>query len=537
MIKTSRILLILLITFVFFIQGFAQEEAAKKKIEIRRATRGIYDKVLGDNAQRLIGDVMVEHDGSILWCDSAYLYGDKNSMDAFGHVHIQMNDTLHLYGDKLYYDGNTRIAEVHKNVRLIDKKLTLYTDELIYKRNEKVGEYFVWGKVVDSANVLTSKRGFYYTEAKEIIFRDSVVLVNKDYVLKTDSLNYHTQFKTLDFTGPTTIVGDSSYMYAESGFHDTENDFTRLTKNAFMQDKANTLQGDSLYYDKVKGIVEVFGNVQMTDTVQHMVVTGGYANYRKKEQFAFVVDSALAILIDKGDSLFIHADTLKIILDSTDKVERLLAYRHMKFFRDDFQGMSDSLVYQMKDSTVYFYNEPVLWYEGNQFSADEIQLVVREGELDSVVFKKNVFLISQDTIDPQYYNQIKGNSMVGWFIENDLRKLRVEGNSETVYFLWEEDQTPVGMTRISAEDMLIYMKDNQLETITYHKEPKAMLYPPDLIPPAELKLNGFLWLIDKRPKKKEDVFDWEGSSVQENPEQKVKIPESLEVQKFEGGRL
>jgi len=506
------------------LQGIAQEEAATKEIQLRKARRGIYDKTLGDNAQRLIGDVEVEHDGSILWCDSAYLYGDRNSMDAFGHVHIQMNDTLHLYGDKLYYDGNTRIAEMHQNVKLIDKKLTLYTDELTYKRNEKIGEYFVWGKVVDSANVLTSKRGFYYTEAKEIIFRDSVVLVNEDYVLNSDTLNYHTQFKTLNFTGPTTIVGDSSYMYAESGFHDTENDFTRLTKHAFMQDKANTLQGDSLYYDKVKGIAEVFENVQMTDTVQHMVVTGGYANYRKKEQFAFVVDSALAILIDEGDSLFIHADTLKILLDSTDKVERLLAYQKMKFFREDFQGMSDSLVYNMKDSTVYFYNEPVLWYKDNQFKADEIQLVTRDGEMDSVLFKKNVFLVSQDTIDPQYYNQIKGNTMVGWFIENDLRKLRVEGNSETVYFLWEEDQTPVGMTRISAKDMLIYMKDNQLETITYEEEPKAKLYPPDQIPPAELKLNGFLWLMDKRPLKKEDIFIWEGNGGQKSKDQK---PESL----------
>jgi len=522
---------------VFLTQGVAQEEAPTKKIDIRKATVGIYDKTLGDNVQRLIGDVEVEHEGSVLWCDSAYLYGDKNSIDAFGHVHIQMNDTLHLYGDKLYYDGNTRIAEVHQNVKLLDTKLTLYTDELKYSRNEKVGEYFVWGKVVDSANVLTSKRGFYYTEAKEIVFRDSVVLVNKDYVLNTDSLNYHTQFKTLDFSGPTTIVGDSSYMYAESGFHNTQNDFTRLIKNAFMQDKANTLQGDSLYYDKVTGIAEVFENVQITDTVQHMVIKGNYANYRKKEQFAFVVDSALAILIDDLDSLFIHADTLKVLLDSTNKVERLLAYRHMKFFRDDFQGMSDSLVYQMKDSTVYFYNEPVLWYEGNQFKADEIQLVTHEGEMDSVVFKKNVFLVSQDTIDPKYFNQIKGNAMVGWFIDNDLRKLRIEGNSETIYFLWEEDQTPIGMTRIAAKDMLIYMKNNQLETITYKEEPKAKLYPPDEIPTDQFKLNGFLWLMDKRPLTKEDIFIWEGSSVQKNQEPKVKIPESLEAQEIEGGGL
>lgn len=531
MIKISRILFILLASLVVSIQGNAQEQSSAKNIEIRKALRGIYDKSLGENVQRLIGDVEVEHDGSILWCDSAYLYNDKNSMDAFGNVHIQMNDTLHLWGDKLYYDGNTRIVEVHQNVKLLDKKLTLYTDKLIYKRNEKVGEYFVWGKVVDSSNVLTSKRGFYYTEAKEIVFRDSVVLVNDDYILKTDSLLYHTQFKTLDFSGPTTIVGESSFMYAESGFHNTKNDFTRLTKNAFLQDKANTLRGDSLYYDKAKGIVEVFGNVQITDTVENMLVTGGYANYRKKEQFAFVVDSALAILIDKGDSLFIHADTLKILLDSANKVERLLAYRHMKFFRKDFQGKSDSMVYQLKDSIVYFYNEPVIWYDDNQFTADEIQLVMRHGELDSVVFKKNVFLISQDTIDPQYYNQIKGNAMVGWFRENDLRKLRVEGNSETVYFLWEEDQTPVGMTRISSENMLIFLKDNKLETITYEKDAKAKLYPPEHIPADQMKLNGFLWLMDKRPKKKEDVFVWEGNGDQKSEEDQK--PESLLIEKSE----
>ncbi|MBN2237417.1 MAG: hypothetical protein JW729_07645 [Bacteroidales bacterium] len=499
--------LILSLLSPFVIQ--AQDQTQTKKIEIVHANVGVYDKSLGENAQRLIGKVEVEHEGSNLWCDSAYVYGGaKNSMDAFGHVHIQMNDTLHLYGDQLYYNGNTRIAEIHQNVRLLDTKLTLYTDDLIYKRNERVGEYFIWGKVVDSANVLTSKKGFYYADLKEVHFLDSVVLVNKDHLLNTDTLNYHTEFKTVDFRGPTTIVGDSSYMYAETGFHDTNNDYTRLYKNAFMQDKANTLSGDSLYYSKIKGIAEVFANVQMTDTVQHLVVSGGYAKYLKSKQYAFVVDKALAILIEENDSLFVHADTLKVMLDSTDKVERLLAYRHMKMFRSDFQGKSDSLVYNMKDSTVYFYKDPVLWHKENQFRADEIRMITKNGEMDSVVFQKNVFLTSQDTIDPHYFNQIKGNSMVGWFKENDLRKLRVIGNSETIYFLWEEDKTPIGMTRISAADMLIFLKDNQLETITYEKEPKAKLYPPSKIPPDKLQLNGFLWLTDERPKKKEDVFIW-----------------------------
>lgn len=513
--------------------GKSQEEKSMKKIEIRKAIRGIYDKKLGENGQRLIGNVIVEHEGSILWCDSAYLYGDKNSMDAFGHVHIQMNDTLQLYGDKLFYDGNLRIAKVKQNVRLEDKKLTLYTDDLIYNRNTKVGEYIVWGKVVDSANVLTSKTGLYYSDKNEVFFYDSVVLVNKEHTLKTDSLFYNTKFKTLNFTGPTTIVGDSSYMYAESGFHNTQSDYTRLKKNAFLQDKANTLQGDSLYYDKMRGIAEVFKNVQITDTVENFVVQGGYANYRKNEHFAYVVDRALAIMIEDTDSLFIHADTLRLLLDSADKVEQLLAYRHMKFFRDDFQGMSDSMVYMMKDSAIYFYHNPVIWYEDNQFMASEIQLVLQQGELDSVVFKKDVFLVSQDSIDPQYFNQIKGNNMVGWFIDNDLRKIKVTGNSETVYFLWEEDKTPVGMTRISAEDMLMYLKDNKLETITYKKEPKAKLYPPAQIPADQLKLNGFQWLIERRPKKKEDVFIWEAVDMNKTDEKSIEIKEEVpEIQEL-----
>jgi len=151
MIKKIHITSLFIALILISILGNAQEQNTGKKIEIRQAVRGIYDKSLGENAQRLIGDVVVEHEGSTLWCDSAYLYGDKNSMDAFGHVHLQMNDTLHLYGDKLYYDGNTRIAKVKRKVRLEDKKLTLYTDDLIYNRNTKVGEYFVWGKVVASA--------------------------------------------------------------------------------------------------------------------------------------------------------------------------------------------------------------------------------------------------------------------------------------------------------------------------------------------------------------------------------------------------
>jgi lipopolysaccharide assembly outer membrane protein LptD (OstA) len=223
-----------LLFFVILLQnqGWAQKQV--RQINLLHTDVGRFDNVSGKSAQRLIGHVKAEHDGSILLCDSAYLYSKSNSMDAFGHVHIIINDSLDLFGDRLFYDGNTKIAEVHENVRLVDKKATLYTDELIYDRNTGVGKYYIWGKIVDSTNVLTSKKGYYYSRIETVFFKDSVVVVNPDYVMNSDTLKYETKSEKVYFLGPSTIIGDSSYLYAENGFYDTQRKESRLSQNAFL---------------------------------------------------------------------------------------------------------------------------------------------------------------------------------------------------------------------------------------------------------------------------------------------------------------
>ena len=518
------IIVISFLSSVFIVNSLAQQVGSanpKKRINLQHADVVFFENLSGNTSQRLVGNVKAEHDGSLLFCDSAYLYGN-NSMDAFGHVHIIINDSLDLYGDQLFYNGNTKIAEFHQNVRMVDSKATLYTDELIYNRNTAIGEYFVWGRIVDSTNVLTSKKGYYYNQLETIFFKDSVVVVNPDYVMKSDTLKYRTSSERVFFYGPTTIQGDSSFLYAEDGFYDTKYKEAKLSKNAFIQRNSNTISGDSIYYNKFLGISKAFRNVVMTDTTNNVVITGEFGIYDKPHKYAFMVDSAQAIFVDEKDSLFIHADTLMLTFDSIDKTKELKAFYKMKFFRESVQGVADSMVYLFADSNMSFFYGPMFWFDDNQISSQRVDFFILNGELDSAAFSQDVFMVSQDTIDPQYYNQMSGENMYAWFKENDLRQILIEGKAESIFFLWEEDGTSLGMNRISSKDMVIYLENQQLKSFTCIKKPMPKLYPLRFVDKTNEKLKGFIWKIDERPKKREDIFIWNDSEVDpQNTELKI----------------
>ena len=140
------------------------------------------------DAQILRGNVIFRHEDALMYCDSAYFYENTNSLDAFGHVRFVQGDTLQGFGDKLFYDGNTKIARMRKHVKLIHGRVNenptiLTTDSLNYNRNTHTAYYNRGGTVKDSLNTLTSVRGTYATNTKQAVFSKNVKLTNNKFVL------------------------------------------------------------------------------------------------------------------------------------------------------------------------------------------------------------------------------------------------------------------------------------------------------------------------------------------------------------------
>lgn len=262
--------------------------------------------------------------------------------------------------------------------------------------------------------------------------------------------------------------------------------------------------GDSIFYKVKLGQGEIFKNAYLRDTANDYLITGGYARYIEFPEYALVTDKPLYAIKIEEDSLFITGDTL-VVLEDVDNKRKVRVFSNSKFFKPDFQGKSDSLIYTQSDSTFQLYHNPVVWNEGNQLTADIIFLTTKLGRLDSLNMLGNAFLISLE--DTSKYNQIKGRNMYGKFFENELRTIYVQGNGQTVYYAYDEKDLEIGVNRADCSNLIIRIKDSRVDRVTFLVKPEATLYPSGKIPAGELFLKGFNPRYKEKIASKEALFE------------------------------
>jgi lipopolysaccharide export system protein LptA len=465
------------------------------------------DENLGSDFRKLLGDVQLKdpENNVLMFCDSAYLFQNTKRVRAFSRVHIKQADTLDLSGNYLFYDGMEEKAFVQGNVELIDKETHLYTKALNYDVKNKIASYTDSGKIINAKNTLTSVIGIYYTSQKMFHFKDSVKIVNPDYVMTGDTMDYNTETETAFFTGPSRVKGDSINIYCEKGWYDTKKDNCRLWKNSFIDNKKQIIRGDSLYYDNNSGFGQAFRNISIADTTNNILVLGNYAWYYKKPEKFMVTDKAVFIQVSKNDSLFLHADTISAItLSDTAGISfRLMrAYYKCRIFSADLQAKCDSLAYSFQDSVIRLYHAPVLWSEENQLTSDSIAIFTKNRQTDRMELYNSAFITSQ--VDSIRYNQIKGRNMAGYFRDNKMYKIRVDGNGETIYFLVDKEGQ-VGWNSAKSSSIEIYVDKGKITEIDEYQNPDGILNPP-LKEAEKQKLPGFNWFDQLRPKNKTDIF-------------------------------
>jgi lipopolysaccharide export system protein LptA len=347
-----------------------------------------------------------------------------------------------------------------------------------------------------------------------------VKIINPEYTITSDTLMHNLNSKISNFYGPTEIISDSNYIYCENGWYDHQNDISQFNENAFLESKEHSIRGDSLYYDRENGIGRAYKNVIIKDTVQDLLLFGNHGEFFEKTERSLMTDKALFVQIYEQDSIFLHADTLRSHVDTsytefdTTAYRIVRAYNKVKLYNTGFQSQCDSLVYTMLDSVIQMYYEPVLWTEENQLTALFIKMKIIDNEIRRIDMTDSTFIISQK--DSIRFDQISGQEMVGYVENNELYQIDVSGETNTIYFIEDEDIL-MGINKVTSNSMVIYLEDNQVNKIWFYTKPKGVIYPPFSLSDSELYLAGFKWLDEYRPKCKEDVFNWKMVKIEENP--------------------
>ena len=494
--------------------------AKKTKVYLIHTNTLSFDKAVKPDAQILNGDVCFRHDSSYMYCDSAYFFEQTNSLEAFSNVRMEQGDTLFVYGDYLFYDGNTQVAYLRENVRMENGQVTLFTDSLNYERILNIGYYFEGGLIVDSLNQLSSFYGQYSPETKLAVFNDSVRLENTDFTLYSDTLHYDTQSKIATILGPSVIVSDSGTIHTSRGWYDTVNNTSLLLDQSQVESGEKILIGDSIFYNRDTGMGEVYGNMSLIDTAQHVTLQGEYGYYNEQTGYAFATDSARFLEYSQGDTLFLHADTLQMV--TVDSIYReIKAYYGVRFYRTDMQGVCDSMQFNTRDSVLYMYTEPVLWNEQYQLYGDTIAIYMNDSTIEYAHVIQ--FAFAAQHVDSSYYNQLKGNDLKAYFEGQAVHQIDVAGNAESIFYPLEKDGAKVGMNETKSGFLTIWVKDNKLDKLKIWPSPVGTMTPiPDLKPDQKM-LKDFYWFDYLRPKNKDDIYEVVKRKATESPKRSNKF--------------
>lgn len=607
---------------------------------IPSANRYQDDKVFLENADSLFrpaldtaevqivkGSVVFRQGGMWMYCDSAYYYPNRNSMDAFGNVEMRQGDTLFVYADKLFYNGGERHAILthgpsRSNVTLKDLKVTLTTDSLDYDLNIEEGWYTTGGKLEDDLNVLTSVCGKYSPATKIAFFSDDVVLVNnKDgFKMYTQELEYNTDTHIAVINTETRIEGANDTILTTAGRYNTQTDNAVLTaRSTILHRDSNmnvvTLEGDSIIYDKATRISRAYmfrdqlKNPQamvLTDTARKMTLIGGYGEYNDSLRRAYSTEYPLLMEYSQTDTLFLRADTIQTFIrveyvwpDSLSKElsaesrARLRSYKspadmgkdihitletlppglrnhgkgnkpqpadtllrkqsadtlqkpqpvdtlpiqqpidtlpifgdpkpkldklgrdstymvprdyqvakaigRARFFRQDLQGVADTMIYQEYDSMLYLIRKPIVWNEDKQIYGERIDVHFNDSTVDRAYVPKNGFMA--ESIGEDFYNQLAGKKMTAYFENSDLTRLEVEGNVETIFLPQENDSTYNKLVNVESSFLTIDLKNRTLDKLKFWPETTGSLTPIFLVKPAQMYLRGFRWYDALRPRR------------------------------------
>ncbi len=511
---------------------FSANLQAETMLYLEHAQTLDFDETLHPDAQILRGDVMFKHDDAVMYCDSAYYYESRNSMDAFGNVRMVQGDTLFGYGDKLYYDGNTKFVRFRNNVRLVDKQTILTTDSLNYDRQNDLAWYFSGGMIVDSLNTLTSNWGQYRSGTKQALFKDNVRLMNSRFVMDADTLHYNTESHIANIVGETVIIyEEETTIYSTLGWYNTETEHSMLLNHSLIVNAGgSTMTGDTIYYDKQAGWGKALQNIEMTDSANHITLYGNYGEMYEYgvhgQNSGFATDSAMLVdWSDSTDYTYIHADSLfteelqyklaqLIEVSDTlppDTLWKDTTYRQMRGFygvrlyKTDLQAVCDSFIYNGRDSIMMLFGSPIAWSDNQQVSAEHIDIYIKNGVVDYAHSIGSALAIEQK--HTVCFNQLSGKEMFAYMREGKLRRIDVNGNAETVFYPQEDDGTFVGVNKTQSSFVSIFFsEDGKLEHATFTSATAGTLYPLQDLKYEERLLGGFFWAADVRPFSPDDVF-------------------------------
>lgn len=471
-----------------------------------------YD-MLNNVARYFGGGTVVDKSGTRVTSAVGRYEHDTKKVQFTSNVNLS-NNKIKLHTDVLDYDMNTRIATIEDETEIISLEdgNKIYTSSGTYNLATGQGSLYNRSTIKGRDGNTIVGDVMYYDRRNDSGHAQGNVVLTDDknkQTLRGDDVYYDRRTGQSRAQGNVVITDEKKQqtLTGDEVFFDRRNDRGNAQGNVVLTDQKTkrVLKGDAMDYDRKNGIGKARGNVVITDPENKVILNGEVGYHNEKTNESYVTENALAREFSQKDTIYIHADTLRMV--SNNKKERtLIANKYVRFYRKDLQGVCDSAAVCEKDSILNMYRHAIIWSEGRQISGEEINVHVKDSTVDWATLPHNGLLVEH--LGEDYYNQLSGRSMKAFFVDQELRQLDVNGDVEALFYPMENDSTYNKLVNATSAYLTITLKPKQkVDKIKMWPDVSGDVIPLFLAKKSQLRLDKFRWYDAIRPKSPYQVLD------------------------------
>lgn len=447
-----------------------------------------------------------------------------------------VTSTTTLTSREGFYYADTKDAFFKRNVRLKDPEYTMTTDSLQYNVDMQLATFIAPTTINDGKSIIKTSDGYYDMKNAYAYFGRRPTIEDNTQYITADQIVFDKN------TGLGRAQGNFVYIDTLQGItlHADNSDFNRDTKVVLatgrplmiikQESDSIYVTGDSLYSGvRADTIYAVDSTRMIPDSLNEQVVIQPPADTTKnpapvaqspvKEKIrkdrlpnldTSVKDLAdslhMKTLVETIPQLEQSADSVQArTIDRIDSVRFFQAFHHVRIFSDSMQSICDSMYFSGRDSVFRLFQNPIVWAKDSQLTGDTIYLYTKNKKPHHIEVLENAFSISRS--NDSFYNQLKGNTINGFFKEGDIEHVVAKGSAESLYYLQDDDSAYTGANYAEADLITLYFQKKAIDKITWEFQVKGGFYPVSEVPDDKRRFRNFRWEEAKRPKSREELLE------------------------------
>ena len=516
-----------------------------------------------DNEMTAVGEVIIIQEDTInVFADSMYYDSGLKLAKLFDNVVMKSSDKS-LFTNRLDYNLDTKVATFRDTAILKRQTMTLSSLRGVYNVNNKTAEFYDEVVIVDEDFNLTADSLDYDTDIDRVYFKGATYVTQKERQIFCNDGFYDIETKKAFFSKDAVVKEGSKVAFADDILYSEEDSTVVLQGHAEVKDSISLARGDKITFDDQTGDVEIIGQgyyeregqtiegeyirynqdtedlytesrttivgdngvlvadtidykksldhgtavgqVIWQDTVEDVSILTDHLYYRDSIDYfkaTSVEKRPLFIQEVDGDTLYVAADTL-ISAEPSDSLKYIEAINNVQIYKKDLQAICDSMYYSSIDSVFTLFGSPICWSDTTQFTGDTIVIKLINDQVSEIIAKQKGFIITKHQTN--YYDQIKGRLIHSYLDSNELKRMEIKGNAEALYLIRDEEKAYVGANKTLCSHMTFYFVEEELDNIKFYTQPESEMTPMEKTTKSSLELDGFKWIVDKRPQDQSEL--------------------------------